>query len=529
MTASPSLALPATPAFLVRLRQFAAAHAYVCACLLTLVWTCAVRLPFLHILHDDEAFYSVVASRWLRGEIPYVASFDIKAPGIFALFAAIQAVFGVSLYVIKGTEIVFTALGALGLYHLLSRHVSMRSAILAAFLYPVYSLALNGFGLPCEIVQATTKIWAFAWAADAVLGQNRHRRAAWAALSGLMMGCAVLLKQTAVFEGAGLFGWLAWHAWQKRDGAPLAAFVGGGAAPVLAFVGYFASMGHLGDVYNDVIVLACKRSQLSTPLSSKSWYVELFFRLALMTYAMLPIGVLSAGVMLASLRRNRLNASGCTVINVGLIWYTASMVGVLINRMPELQYIMALISPSLLLFCVSLCEIIRFPSHSRRTWIFVAAVFAACQPLFALPVFLKPRDYSDYRGAITASQALRGGGLKSGDSTLVISRGHYIYVLAHTLPNSRYFNAMHLLCEFPVPDRDSIETAFASRPQYVVLSDPTLALGCAKLARMRRIQAKLASDYTLMTTVHGDWDSFLLYRRKPQVQALGRTASNAKR
>ena len=32
-----------------------------------LAWTCVARLPFLHVLHDDEGFYSAVASRWLRG------------------------------------------------------------------------------------------------------------------------------------------------------------------------------------------------------------------------------------------------------------------------------------------------------------------------------------------------------------------------------------------------------------------------------------------------------------------------------
>jgi len=70
------------------------------------------RLPFAHVIHDDEAFYSTVAARWLRGDLPYVPSFDIKAPGLFALFAAVQTVFGASLVTVKGLELAFTVLGA---------------------------------------------------------------------------------------------------------------------------------------------------------------------------------------------------------------------------------------------------------------------------------------------------------------------------------------------------------------------------------------------------------------------------------
>lgn len=42
----------------------------------------------MHVIHDDEAFYAVVAQRWLHGELPYVASYDVKAPGVFAVLAA---------------------------------------------------------------------------------------------------------------------------------------------------------------------------------------------------------------------------------------------------------------------------------------------------------------------------------------------------------------------------------------------------------------------------------------------------------
>jgi len=483
-----------------------------------LVWTCVTRLPLLHVVQDDEAFYSVVASRWLRGELPYVASFDVKAPGVFALFAIVQAVFGASLYVVKGVEIVFVALGALGLYRLLARHATARSAWWAAFLYPLYCLTLNGVGSPCEIVQAALKIWAFAWLADAMLAQGEANRIRFAVLSGLMIGLAVTLKQTAVFEGAALFGGLAWQAWKRREAWPLALFAVAGAAPTLVFAAYFFVHGHLADLYRDVVTLAYRRSQMGPLLPPAPWYVELTQRCELLIYVMTPLAVVTLGVLLAALRRQRLArvGDGC-VIGLGLIWYVAAMASIMINRAPDPRYVTALIAPSLLLFSLVVCEGTDFSAPRRAAWLLALGLLAAGAPLVALRVSLQAAHHSndpDYTGMALAAKTLRTDGARPGDNLLVVSRGHYIYVLSGLLPRAKYFNAMHLLCDFPTPDPDTIATAFVTRPDYVVLSDPRLALSCASLARMNEIKARLARDYSVMTTVHGDWDSFILYRRK---------------
>jgi hypothetical protein len=128
---------------------------------LILLWTCMVRLPFLHIVNDDEAFFSVMGTRWLQGDLPYVDSYDVKPPLLFALFAIAQAIFGLSLATIKGLEIVFTAGGALLLYKLVQRHGSERVARWCAFLFPVYSLTLTGACEPNSVLQLPFIIMAF--------------------------------------------------------------------------------------------------------------------------------------------------------------------------------------------------------------------------------------------------------------------------------------------------------------------------------------------------------------------------------
>src|ERR1700761_1864990 len=104
---------------------------------LILLWTCAVRLPFYSNIGDDEFFFAVIAQRWLEGGLPYVAAYDVKPPGLFAIYALAQALFGESLATIKGLEILFTALGGFALYRLARRHNG--PALWCGILYPVYS------------------------------------------------------------------------------------------------------------------------------------------------------------------------------------------------------------------------------------------------------------------------------------------------------------------------------------------------------------------------------------------------------
>jgi len=493
------------------LQAFSRTRPQLCAAALLLVWTCVVRLPFLHVIHDDEAFYSVVASRWLRGELPYVASFDIKAPGLFALFAAVQAVFGASLGVIKGLEIVFTAAAAWGLYRLLARHASMRAAIWASGLYPVYSLILLGVSSPCQTVQATLTIWAFAFGLDSLSTKG----VAQAALSGLMIGLAVTVKQTAAFEAMALFGILVWRlrAWKPRLAFAVAAI-----APVLAFAAYFVVVGHSHEAFAAVVTLAGLRSQTNMSQAPAAWYLDLPVRLGHYPALIKPLLVVTCGAALALLRRKTLKtAFALPVVDLTLIWYVGAVVAMLVVRSPEAWYAVPLIAPSLILFALVLCHGIAFKPRQRPVWTAVFITLAVVHPLAVAAPSLVGQGYlgpPDWRGNQMAAQALTKAGLHPDDNLLVLSRGHYIYLLTGTLPRARYFNAMHLLCRFPTPDADPLAAAFATRPKFVVMSDDSLSLGCTEGSRLLRIRDILAQDYVPIQTVTGTWDHFALYRIK---------------
>jgi hypothetical protein len=488
-----------------RLIAFCRMRPQLCAAALLLAWTCIVRLPFLHVVHDDEAFYSAVASRWLRGELPYVASFDVKAPGLFALFAAVQAVFGASLEVVKGVEIVFTAAGALGLYRLLTRHVSWRAAFWASLLYPVYSLILLGVSSPCQIVQAALTVWAFAFVLEALKSNGWGRAGA----AGLMVGVAVTVKQTAALEAV---AFLVILIGKRRARAPLLAFCAMAVLPAALFAAYFALAGHLADAWTAVVTLAALRSQANMSQAPDAWYLDVLARLGHYPALVKPLLVVTCGAVLALLRRGK---SHTEVIDSTLVWYAGAAVGMLVVRSPEAWYAAPLIAPSLILFAVVLCHGIDFKPCARPLWTAGFVALAVVQPLAVAAPGLIGRDYRgppDWRGNRLAASALVDAGLRPGDNLLVLSRGQYVYVLTGALPSARYFNAMHLMCRFPAPDADPLAAAFATRPKYVVMSDDNLALSCAEGRQLLRIRAILASDYVHLTTVTGTWDHFALYK-----------------
>ncbi len=494
-----------------RLLALYRARPQLCAAVILLVWTCAVRLPFAHVIHDDEAFYSTVAARWLRGELPYVSSYDIKPPGLFALLAAVQAVLGASLATIKGLEFVFTALGASGLHRLLARHASMRTAIYASTLYPVYSLILLGVSSPCQIVQATLTIWAFAFTLDS-LSDRSWRPAVWA---GLTIGLAVTVKQTAAFEALGLLGLLGWRlrAWRS-----IAAFIVAAMLPTLAFVAYFAAAGHLGDAFEAVVTLAGLRSQTNMSHAPAAWYLDGLARLAHYPALIKPLLVATCGAFLALLRRKRLNAaSPLPLADLTLVWYAAATAGMLVVRSPEAWYAATLIAPSLILFALVLAHGIAFAPRLRPLWVAAYMAGAVIQPLMIAAPGLVGRGFlgpPDWLGNERAAQALVAAGLRPDDNLLVVSRGQYLYLLTGALPHARYFNAMHLLCTFPTPDADPLGAAFATRPKYVVMSDDSVALSCSEGSRLLRVRSILARDYLSLGTVTGAWDHFTLYRAR---------------
>ena len=201
-----------------------------------LAWTLLVRLPLRRMDGLDDAFYVEVAHLWSRGVLPYVGAFDVKPPGFFALVAAAQTLLGPSLDSLRAVAVAFDAVAATALYFLGRRIGAPAVGLFAAILYPILSELVTSNDAYCPLAALT--ILAFLAALSPLSPMKR------AALTGLLIGAAGTVKQTAGFEAVALLFILlsARDGAGRRAGAALAFTIAAAVAP-LGFLLYFAGHG----------------------------------------------------------------------------------------------------------------------------------------------------------------------------------------------------------------------------------------------------------------------------------------------
>jgi len=476
-----------------------------------LVWTCVVRLPFYGNVNDDEFFFAVVAQRWLEGGLPYVAAYDVKPPGLFAIFAAAQALFGESLATIKGLEILFTALGGFGLYRLALRHGTRSLAQWCGLLYPVYSLALSGVNAANLILQLPFIIFAFLAGADV-----ESRSAAF--LAGLMMALAAMLRQAVIFESLAVLGLLLWQSPGGRLRVTLL-FLAGALLPLAAFALYFTLEGQLRAAFDAVVLAALVRSggQMvavdgpGAALQPGAWDVVAGI------FAMAPpVLVLWGCSLLALARWRRLkNSVPHALLVTAVVWLAAACADVMTARTMFAYYLLATMPPLLLLSGAFAAHALDVPVRRSRVWQAALLLLVIAWPLAADRVALFSTGMAgpdDRMAAERAADSLKQLGLTPGDRVLVVNRGLLTYVAAKTAPPTAYFHPTHLLCVFPTPEADPLGQALAARPRFVVLADPGILRPCELPTRLRRVEAVLKAQYNLVGKVSGSWDHLIIYR-----------------
>jgi len=192
----------------------------------SLAWTLFIRLPLFRAYGTDDAGYVEVAHLWMRGVLPYAGVFDVKPPGLFALLAAAETVFGPTLEALRAVAVFSDAVAATALFLLARRFGDPRIGLFAAVLYPVLSLVAIGYDAYCPLVALTALAFLAALSPLSLI-----RRAA---LAGLAIGAAGAVKQTAGFEALALLAILvgAPDGARRRGRAALAYALGLAVAPL---------------------------------------------------------------------------------------------------------------------------------------------------------------------------------------------------------------------------------------------------------------------------------------------------------
>jgi Dolichyl-phosphate-mannose-protein mannosyltransferase len=172
-----------------------------------LVATAAALLLLPSLLYPfgrDQGVFTDVAQVLLRGGAPYRDVWDIKPPGIYALYASIVGLFGPRIIAIRAIDLIFQAATAAALYMLGRSFLGSGPAALGALWYAALYLRCGYWGMAQAegFANLPTLLAFFLW-----LAGWRARRPVWIFAAGMLAGSAALLKFPAALPCAAAPAW----------------------------------------------------------------------------------------------------------------------------------------------------------------------------------------------------------------------------------------------------------------------------------------------------------------------------------
>ena len=166
-----------------------------------------VRARFAAVpLERDEGEYAVFGRLILQGQVPYVAAYNMKLPGVYYAYAVILAVFGEWDVGIRLGAMLITSASAVLVFAVGRRIAGDRAGLFAALSFGLFSASSRTLGFTANaehfvVVFMLAGLWVLS-------GGGERPRAGRLLLAGVLFGLAVLMKQHAVFFAAFGFGWV---------------------------------------------------------------------------------------------------------------------------------------------------------------------------------------------------------------------------------------------------------------------------------------------------------------------------------
>lgn len=250
MKASPSLAVPhipgAFPLGLPRPRSESRGRDAV----LMLLAALAIRCWWFGnpVVQVDEQFYLLVGDRMLHGALPYVDIWDRKPIGLFLIYAATRLLGGGGVIEYQLVATLFAAVMAF----LVVRLARMRTGSVGAWTAGLVALLwldiFDGAGGQAPVLYNPLVAAAALVTLHAAIASPRRLPALGAAAMALI-GVAIQIKYTVIFEGVGFGCALLFLAWRARIApariaAVAALWIGIALAPTLLAYGIYGALGH---------------------------------------------------------------------------------------------------------------------------------------------------------------------------------------------------------------------------------------------------------------------------------------------
>ena len=226
-----------------------------------------VRFRLLAVpLERDVGEYAYMAQQLLQGVLPYTESQSMKLPGIFFVYAGILTIFGPSPVAIH-LSLLFVNLTTAFLLFLLGRSLlNFSVGIVAGISFSILSLSPSLQG-----VWANSEHYVLLPAVGGVLLLRLARdRPARFFLSGLLLGCALLIKQHAIFFCIfgilylGARGIVKSHSFKKIFRS-IALFGAGGLVPIILSAFLYVVSGKFSDFWFCTIQYASEYVSMTAP------------------------------------------------------------------------------------------------------------------------------------------------------------------------------------------------------------------------------------------------------------------------
>ncbi|MCB5943918.1 glycosyltransferase family 39 protein [Acidocella sp. KAb 2-4] len=440
------------------------------------------RLPVLHrsVLDWDESLYFLMAQQWRLGHLPYTTIWDNKPIGIYAIFAAFQAVIpGVA--AMRVASMAFVGLLAATVYGITARLTASRAAAWVA------GAALVLGSLSNDGLSANTELFMASFTALAVLAVLAEAPA-WAA--GLALGCAVMVKEVAVTEAPCILLLLLY---QRRDWRLAFPFALGVAAPLAAILALYAANGELPLWWACNVQANLRRAGSTFTASTLRWAAQ--------TQAARWGGLYAASLALAALgaRRRRL------ALVFPPLWLLCALAGAAAAKSFYDHYFLQALPP----LCVCLGALYA-ALPPRPVWRAALLLAALALPLRAAQHALRDATVPDTVATAGADLEAR-----HPASLYVFDSQPILYALTGTAPPTRYV-LPSVLTRKLLPGVAGVDAVaeitriLASQPQFIVRRAPAPQDPLTNPAAYALLDAALAQNYTLWRSYPG----IAVYARK---------------
>ena len=472
---------------------------------LALAWTLLVRLPLWRMDGLDDAFYVEVAHLWSRGDLPYAYAFDVKPPGFFAILAVAQTWFGPTLDSLRAVAVVFDALAATGMFFLGRRFGAPAVGVFAAVLYPILSEVVTSNDAYCPLAALT--IFAFLAALSRAPLLRR------AALAGVLIGAAGVVKQTAAFEAiALLLVLLSAPDARRRRAITAAVFVASAALVPLAFLADFAAHGAAQALIDDAVLGALIRPASAaegvTLLGGVGRYVVL---------QKSDVAIFGFACLALMRRRALRDALPEAPLRALEAWFALATLSILAQRAIAITYLGPTLAPGLLL--AGLCLTQAAPELRRIPRVVRLVALALASVAIALAVPGNLLTMRQQTGALaTAAAAIHDSRPREGDRLYVVNRGDWLYSAVDLPPATQYFYPGHTLCDFFADKGPGLlGSILATEPRYVVVADRRLHYACEQKDRWPVVDETLQRSYRRIAHAAGASDFYDVYEAvRPQ-------------